>query len=148
MRIEVGTLERTDEIARLFDAYRVFYERPSDPNGARRFIRERLTAGDSHILCAVDDAGQMVGFTQLYATLSSVSMRQIWILNDLFVDPGARRHGAGRMLLAAAREHAVASGALRLELATERTNHTAQALYESQGWVKEEQFFRYLMTVE
>jgi GNAT superfamily N-acetyltransferase len=142
MQIEVGTLERLDEIAALFDAYRVFYGQPSDVARAREFIRQRLTRGDAHILCAMHD-GALAGFTQLYPCFSSVSTAAIWILNDLFVAPQARRHGVGRALLAAARDHAAATGAIRLELATARTNHTAQALYESQGWIKEQDFFRY-----
>jgi GNAT superfamily N-acetyltransferase len=147
MRIETGTLRALEGIALLFDAYRVFYGQASDVPRARQFVRERLAAGESHILCAVDDDGRIVGFTQLYPCFSSVSTAPIWILNDLFVDPQARRSGAGRLLLAAARDHALATGAIRLELATEKTNLTAQSLYESQGWQKEEAFFRYQLPV-
>ncbi len=148
MRTEAGTLERLDAIAQLFDAYRVFYSQPSDPDGARQFIRARLTGDDAHIICAVNEADVVVGFTQLYPCFSSVSMERTWILNDLFVDPRARRSGVGRMLLEAARQHALATGAVRLELATEKTNVTAQSLYQSQGWVREEKFFRYQLSVE
>jgi GNAT superfamily N-acetyltransferase len=147
MRIEFATLEHLTDIARLFDAYRVFYGQPSDLARAREFIRARLAAGESVILCAVEASGALVGFTQLYPCFSSVSTAAIWILNDLFVDPQARRAGAGRMLLTAARDHALATGAIRLELATAKTNHAAQALYESQGWIKEEAFFRYQLPV-
>ncbi len=147
MRIEQGTLEHVDAIARLFDAYRVFYGQASDVGRAREFIGERLKRRDSHILCAIDPDGSMVGFTQLYPCFSSVSTAKIWILNDLFVEPAARKAGVGRMLLAAARDHALATGAIRLELATAKTNHTAQSLYESQGWLKEQEFFRYQLPV-
>ncbi|MGD9719735.1 MAG: N-acetyltransferase family protein [Pirellulales bacterium] len=145
MHIEPADLSRLNPLAALFDAYRVFYEQPSDPDGSRRFLRERLTKADSCILCALGDRGEVLGFVQLYPTFSSVAMAPIFILNDLFVDPAARRHGVGRRLLEAARDHARASGARRLELATQKTNTTAQALYESAGWVKEEKFFRYLL---
>jgi ribosomal protein S18 acetylase RimI-like enzyme len=147
MRIERGTLDQVDAIARLFDAYRVFYGQASDVGRAREFIGERLKRRDSHILCAIDPDDSMVGFTQLYPCFSSVSTAKIWILNDLFVDPAARKSGVGRMLLAAARDHALATGAIRLELATAKTNHTAQSLYESQGWLKEQEFFRYQLPV-
>ncbi len=147
MRIEVGTLKRLEAISRLFDAYRVFYGQASDVSRARDFIRERLAAGESHILVAIDGDDAMVGFTQLYPCFSSVSTAPIWILNDLFVDPQARRSGAGRALLTAAHDHALASGAIRLELATAKTNLTAQGLYESQGWIKEQEFFRYQLPV-
>ncbi len=148
MRIEAATLDRLDAVAVLFDAYRVFYKQKPDLAAAREFIRQRLVAGDSQIFCAVDDDDRTLGFTQLYETLSSVSMRRILILNDLFVDPEARRRGVGAMLLEAARKHAVASGALRLELATQKTNRTAQSVYEAQGWVREEEFYRYWKVVD
>ncbi|MEX2111911.1 MAG: GNAT family N-acetyltransferase [Pirellulales bacterium] len=147
MRIEVGTLQRLEAIARLFESYRVFYGQASDIARARQFLRERMAAGDSHILCAIDQDDSMIGFTQLYPCFSSVSTAPIWILNDLFVDPQARRSGVGQKLLAAARDHALATGAIRLELATARSNHTAQGLYESQGWIKEQEFFRYQLPV-
>lgn len=147
MRIEVGTLARLEAISRLFDAYRVFYGQISDLPRARQFLRDRLAAADSHIVCAVDQGDAIVGFAQLYPCLSSVSTARIWILNDLFVDPQARRSGVGRMLLAAAEDYAQTTGAIRLELATHKTNLTAQALYESQGWVREESFFRYQLPV-
>ena len=63
------------------------------------------------ILCAVD-GGKIVGFAQLYPSFSSVSLRPIRILNDLFVDPDHRRSGAGRALLDAARDHARQTGAI------------------------------------
>ena len=148
MRIEVGTPQRLDAIARLFDAYRVFYGQPSDPAGSRQFIGRRMENGDSRVLCALDGAEAVVGFTQLYPCFSSVGMERIWILNDLFVDPSTRNKGVGRMLLAAARDHAIASGAIRLELATQKTNTAAQSLYESTGWIREEAFYRYELPLE
>lgn len=42
MRIENVTLDHLDEVSKLFDAYRRFYEQESDPAAARRFIEERL----------------------------------------------------------------------------------------------------------
>lgn len=46
-------------------------------------------------------------------------------------------------LLDAARDHARATGAIRLSLATQKTNAAAKALYESRGWVKDEAFEHY-----
>jgi ribosomal protein S18 acetylase RimI-like enzyme len=147
LRIEVATLARLDELAELFDAYRVFYGRPGDVPAARRFLQERLSRGDSHILCAVDAAGRAVGFTQLYPSFSSVSMGPIWVLNDLFVAPEARRSGAGRLLLAAAASHALETSALRLELQTQKTNLAAQSLYEREGWRRDDEFYHYQLPV-
>ena len=147
MQIETAAPDHLDQVAPLFDAYRVFYEQASDLAAARAFLAERLARGDSHILLA-REAGETLGFIQLYASRSSVSMRTIWILNDLFVAPGGRRRGVGRLLLRAARDFAAGTGAVRLELSTQKTNLAAQALYESEGWQREEKFFRYQLAVD
>jgi len=129
--IRRATLDDLDTVARLFDLYRVFYGKPSDPVLAREFIQARLTRGESVILLAHLE-GEAAGFTQLYPAFSSVSATRTWILNDLLVLPEARRHGVARALLSAASDFARDDGALRLELETD--NVTAQALYHAMGW--------------
>jgi ribosomal protein S18 acetylase RimI-like enzyme len=136
-----------DEAAQLFDAYRVFYRRPSDLPAARQFLAERLARRDSTIFLARRH-GVAVGFVQLYPSWSSVRLRPIWILNDLYVAPGARAAGVGRRLMDRARELARDSGAARLELTTERTNKPAQALYRSAGYARDNAFFKYVLTVD
>jgi ribosomal protein S18 acetylase RimI-like enzyme len=131
-----------DDIAHLFDAYRQFYGQTPDASAARAFIRDRFERGESTILVA-GDGPSILGFAQLYPTFCSVAAAPIWVLYDLFVDPRARRRGVGRALLRAAPEHARAHGAVRLELATARGNAAAQALYESEGWARDDEFLRY-----
>src|SRR5258708_17821567 len=126
----------------LFDGYRQFYEQPSDLAGASAFLADRIKRDESVIFLAVAD-GAIVGFTQLYPLFSSVSMKRLWLLNDLFVTPEARTSGAGRALLERAERHAAETGAKGLTLSTRNTNLTAQRLYEACGWTKDEQFFHY-----
>src|SRR5262249_25955229 len=137
-----GTLEQVELVAPLFDAYRQFYGQPPDPDGAHRFLAERLGRGES-VIYAVVEGGRALGFTQLYPSFSSVSMRPIWILNELFVPEDARRRGVGARLLRAARDHALRTGAARLALSTAVTNTTAQALYERAGRQRDTAFFHY-----
>jgi len=126
----------------LFDGYRVFYRQPSDPDLARRFLGDRLAQGDTVLLLA--EAGdRAVGFTHLFPIYSSTRCQRLWLLNDLFVDPGARGAGVGRALLESAREHARATGACGLELATARDNLTAQRVYQDAGWVLDREFIHY-----
>ena len=127
-------------IAPLFDAYRVFYQQPSDMAAAEEFIRQRLTKEQSVILVA-DSASGLLGFTQLYPLYSSVQMRDFWILNDLFVDAAARRMGVAGALLTAAEDFARDQGACAIMLETGESNTAAQALYEKQGWQRNRQFF-------
>jgi GNAT superfamily N-acetyltransferase len=87
--------------------------------------------------------GAIVGFTQLYPSFSSVSMKRLWVLNDLFVAPEARASGAGHALLDRAERWADETGAKGLTLSTQITNLTAQRLYEACGWTKDDEFLHY-----
>jgi ribosomal protein S18 acetylase RimI-like enzyme len=136
-----------DQLAALFDQYRQFYRQPPDPALAHQFIAQRLAHGDSHLLVASGAGTQIIGFCQLYPSLCSVAAGPILVLYDLFVSPALRRRGAGRALLEAAAEHARATGAMRMELATARTNLPAQSLYESLGWARDEVFLHYSLAI-
>jgi GNAT superfamily N-acetyltransferase len=113
---------------------------PLDLDGARRFLAERLGRGE-WVIYAVAEGGRAPGFTQLYPSFSSVSMRPTWFLNDLFVAEGARRRGVGGRLLRAARDRAIKTGAARFALSTAVTNTAAQALYERDGWRRGTAYF-------
>ncbi|HEY8860754.1 MAG TPA: GNAT family N-acetyltransferase [Candidatus Limnocylindria bacterium] len=135
-------LDDLDALVPLFDAYRRFYGQTADLAGARAFLADRFKRGESVIFLAVVD-GAIVGFTQLYPTFSSVSMKRLWVLNDLFVAPDARKSGAGRALLERAERWAAETGAKGLTLSTEITNLPAQRLYEACGWTKDDEFIHY-----
>ncbi|WP_102127378.1 GNAT family N-acetyltransferase [Deinococcus planocerae] len=135
-----------DALVPLFDGYRQFYGQASDPEGARAFLAERLDRGESVIFLALD-GGAPLGFTQLYPSFTSVGMRRLWILNDLFVAPQGRKRGVGRALLERARQHGLETGAVRLTLSTATNNVSAQTLYEAQGWRRDEDFYTYNLTL-
>jgi GNAT superfamily N-acetyltransferase len=140
--------EDLDAAAPLFDAYRQFYGQRSDVAAARAFLVERLRRDESVVFLAVAlDSGEAVGFMQLYPSFSSISLRRLWVLNDLFVSPDGRRGGVGRQLLERAREWAVETQAKGLVLATGVTNNAAQSLYESCGWKRDDEFQRYQLLV-
>ena len=127
-------LEDVDRLAPLFDGYRQFYRQSADPEGARRFLAARLGAGESRVFVAETEDGWPLGFVQLFPSFSSVSMRRLWILNDLFVAPDARRSGVARALMDRARALAIETGAKGLILETETHNAPAKRLYEELGW--------------
>ena len=84
-------------VAALFDGYRQFYEQPADYPLAEAFIRDRLANDESVVFLALDRESRAgLGFVQLYPSFSSAAARRIWILNDLYVAPTARRRGVGR----------------------------------------------------
>jgi ribosomal protein S18 acetylase RimI-like enzyme len=133
-----------EALAMLFDAYRRFYEQPADLARARAFLGARLGHGDSVIFVVdAETPGELDGFCQLYPTFCSVAAAPIFVLYDLFVAEESRRAGVARALMRTAEAHARATGAARLDLSTARTNTKAQALYESLGWQRDDEFFHY-----
>lgn len=122
-----------DALAALFDAYRQFYDQSSDLARARQWLRERLRFGESAVLVA-KRGDATVGFVQLYPMFSSVRTAKTWILNDLYVDAGARRQGVARRLLDAAATFARDDGATGIALETAQDNAAARALYRAAGW--------------
>ena len=130
-------------VAQLFDLYRQFYEQTPDLGQAQRFIAERFDREESVVLLAETAGKQIVGFCQMYPSFCSVEAAPIYTLYDLFVRPQARQKGVGRALLLAAETRAVADGKARIDLTTAKTNLTAQALYTSLGWLRDEVFFAY-----
>ena len=78
--------------------------------------------------------GTTVGFVQLYPMFSSVRTAKTWILNDLYVEAGARRGGVARALLDAAAKFARDDGAAGISLETTQDNAAARALYRAAGW--------------
>lgn len=133
-----------EQLAPLFDAYRQFYQQPSDVALARDFLAERLSRAESVVFVAERD-GRAVGFVQLYPLFSSTAARprRLWLLNDLFVSPDVRGGGVGRALMERARRLAEETGAVGLELVTAVTNRGAQRLYESLGYRLDDGFLRY-----
>lgn len=122
-----------DVLATLFDAYRTFYGQTPDLPLARQWLRERLRFGESVVLVA-KRGGVAVGFVQLYPMFSSVRTSRTWILNDLYVDAGARRRGVARALLDASAAFARGDGAAGISLETTQDNAAARALYRAAGW--------------
>jgi ribosomal protein S18 acetylase RimI-like enzyme len=143
-----ATIKDLDDLVHLFDEYRIFYEQKSDKDGARKFLWDKFEHNESIIFIAVDgELSETIGFAQLYPSFSSVSMSRIWILNDLYVRENYRGKHIGRMLLDTAKEYAILTKAIRIELTTASTNGTAQRLYEMNGYELDKVFYKYLLNL-
>ena len=146
MKIYQATIDDLDDVAQLFDRYRIFYRQASDLAGARRFIQERLESQDAVIFIAAEGS-VTVGYTQLFPSWSSVSLQRVWILNDLYVEPEYRNQGIAKALINRAKELAFATKAVRIILATEVTNKIGQGLYESMGYRQFDDFYHYVLKI-
>jgi ribosomal protein S18 acetylase RimI-like enzyme len=129
-------------LAPLFDAYRVFYEEPSDVEASYRFLLERLQQRDT-VLYLASIVGDVVGFVHLFPSFHSAKLRHFWILNDLFVVPAYRRLGVARALMQRAEAHAIRTGAIGLTLSTATDNNRAQKLYDLAGYERDDEFYVY-----
>lgn len=141
MTIRQAFLEDLEQLVPLFDGYRVFYQQASNTEQARAFLHARLTQQQSIIFMAFKGE-EAIGFTQLYPLFSSVSMKEVYLLNDIFVLPHLRGQGVGEQLLAKAQKFAKTKNLKGLMLETAEDN-PAQKLYEKMGWVKEAGFYHY-----
>ncbi|MFN7117918.1 MAG: GNAT family N-acetyltransferase [Saprospiraceae bacterium] len=133
-------------LAELFDAYRIFYGKPSDIAGARHFLAERLEYEESIVYLAQADNGVYVGFTQLYPVFSSTRMQRMWILNDLYVLPDYRGKGISKLLIDRAKELARATNASGILLETAKNNEIGNKLYPSVGFELNKDFNFYFWT--
>ncbi|HHQ4526283.1 TPA: GNAT family N-acetyltransferase [Aeromonas hydrophila] len=147
MQIFQATLAHLEETSRLFDSYRQFYGQAPDSAEANRFIGERLASVDSVIFLARNEVGECTGFVQLYPAFSSVAMKRMWYLNDLYVVESARQQGIARALLKRVASFAKETDALTVKLATAVSNHPAKLLYESEGYQKITAFDHYTQRV-
>lgn len=142
MNIQKATLNDLDALTELFDLYRLFYEQKSDLIGAKEFLQERLRNEESIVFIAYDEH-DAIGFTQLFPSFSSVSMKRSWVLNDLYVKESARRRGVAEKLIKTAIDFAKETGAKGVLLETAEGNVNAQKLYEKIGFEKESSYFYY-----
>jgi len=124
-----------EQIADLFDLYRIFYQQPSDRNAAKNFLLARFDNKESEIIVA-EESGKLVGFTQLYPQFSSTRMKKFWVLNDLFVLEVYRRMGVAKALIKAAADFARDNKAPGLLLETEKSNVIGNKLYPACGFTE------------
>jgi len=133
----IGRVGRADldDLLPLMRGYCDFYEvAPSD--AALRALSLTLIEDpetDGIQLIARDDGGGAVGFATVFWTFSTLAASQIGVMNDLYVDPGARGTGIGGALIEACEAECASRGVGILEWETAPDNARAQALYDRFG---------------
>jgi len=142
MLVRRATLADLDALLPLVRAYRLFYKQNADALGERAFISARLCDGTT-VAYVAEEGGELLGFTQLFKTYSTVHLASAWILEDLFVVPQRRGAGIATALLERAVGHARADGASGMFLETAYDNASAQRVYERAGWSREGRFYKY-----
>ncbi len=149
MRIVQATLEHLDLLNPLFVKYREFYGELPFPDSSRKFLEKRLRRKESVIYLALadDDDTKILGFCQLYPSFSSLSLKRVWILNDIYVAEDARRQLVADRLLQTAKKMAKETNAVRMRVSTSAGNEVAKKVYESIGFREDSEFINYILPI-
>jgi GNAT superfamily N-acetyltransferase len=139
MTIIQANIEHLNDLVPLFNGYRMFYKQDSDMESTKTFLKERIQNKDSIIYMAYIKE-EAVGFTQLYPLFSSVSMKTMYLLNDLYVKSTHRGKGIGESLINTAKALCEKEKNKGLALQT-ATDNPAQKLYERLGFVKDHDLY-------
>jgi len=86
---------------------------------------------DFHIGLVAEVDGQVIGLAHVLFHRSTWSPTWYCYLEDLFVDPAARKNGIGRALIEATYREADARGCTRTYWATQEFNYRARSLYDT-----------------
>lgn len=138
MHTRLANIYDLRQLSLLFDEYRVFYEQVSDVQKAKTFLADRIINGESIIFIAEDKFGILAGFIQLYPIFSSVRMRRLWLLNDLYVHPDFRGQQVGVLLMEQSKSYAVETNTCGIILETAKSNTIGNSLYPKVGFTLDE----------
>jgi ribosomal protein S18 acetylase RimI-like enzyme len=148
MRIVQATLEHLDLLTPLFVKYREFYGELPFPESSRKFLEKRLSRQESVIYLALaDEEDRLLGFCQLYPSFSSLALKRVWILNDIYVAEDARRQLVADRLLQTAKKMARETNAVRMRVSTSVSNEVAHKVYESIGFHEDTEFKNYILPI-
>lgn len=142
IEIKNARLLHLDTFLRLFKQYRAFHQLPAASKTSRQFLQQRIEQKDAVILLAFSEQ-KAVGFALLFPSISSLAMKPVWILNDLFVEVQHRRRGVARELILQAERQALVKGIFSIKLATAEENLKAQSVYQAMGYRLNESFKHY-----
>jgi len=131
------------KIGILFNLYRQFYKYESNLIKSTNYIKDRINNNESIIFIAMNDTNEAIGFVQLYETFGSLDLGKIIILYDLYVKEDHRKNNIGKKLMIKSHEYAKKINAKRIQLSTAIDNYIGQSLYESLGYVKDNDFYTY-----
>jgi ribosomal protein S18 acetylase RimI-like enzyme len=88
-----------------------------------------------------------MGFCQLYPSYSSLSLKRVWILNDIYVAEDSRRMLVADHLMREAKKMAKETNAVRMRVSTSANNEVAHRTYESIGFREDTEFKSYILPI-
>lgn len=135
MQIEIAQMSDIPELSRLLS---VLFSQEEDfqPDDAAQRKGLEMIISDPRVgeIILARRNGAVIGMLNLLYTVSTALGAKVALLEDMIVDPEARRSGAGSALLLAGIEHARRNGCKRITLLTDRNNEGAQRFYQRNGF--------------
>ncbi|MFT4413651.1 N-acetyltransferase family protein [Fredinandcohnia humi] len=133
--IRPATIHDILELYKLMRQYIVdFYKRPEpDENELTGLIEHLLTTPSSGLQYVAEENGSLIGFSTLYFTFSTLSVKRQAILNDLFVIPEARGKKVGELLFKENLDYIRENNFASMTWETAKDNVVAQSLYKKMG---------------
>jgi GNAT superfamily N-acetyltransferase len=135
MEIDSATEDDLGALLPMMRGYCDFYQAGPSDDGLMAMARALIAVPDADgmLLVARDDDGVPIGFATVGWKWSSLRAARIAVMEDLFVAPEARGHGAAAALIRACADRTRELGAPVLSWQTATDNHRAQAVYERVG---------------
>lgn len=144
MRITQASLEHLDQLLPMFIRYREFYGAMPQQIDSKTFLTERISREEAIILLAFEHDLPM-GFCLVYPSFSSVLLRPIWIINDMYVTEPSRRKQVAKQLLQAVAQQARENNVVRLRVSIHASHEIAQRLYSAADFIEDKQFTSYIL---
>lgn len=149
MHIIRATSEHIALLVPMFIRYRELYGARPLVEASKQFLTDRINANEAIVYLAFDaEQNDLIGFSLLYTSYSSLSLRPVWILNDIFVTEAARRRQVARTLVIRSRDDAIAANAVRIRVATNTYNEAIRKMYESLGFYENPQLTNYILPLD
>ena len=134
------------DVSVLFDLYRQFYKYQKDLNNSKNYLHKRIVNNESIIFIGTENE-KIIAFVQLYETFDSLNLSKKLVLYDLYVLEKYRKLGIGRKLMNKSKDFAKNNNFPKIELSTSIDNYSAQKLYESLGYIRDNEYYNYGLEV-
>lgn len=124
----------TGDLLRLIRALAEYEREPQAVDATEQSLSAALFGPDPRVHAYVAEAGgRVVGMAVWFLSFSTWTGRHSVYLEDIFVEPGARRSGLGRALLRRLAARAVELGCARMDWSVLDWNEPAMAFYRTLG---------------
>ena len=146
LKIIRANINHIEGISVLFDLYRQFYKYQKDLNNSKNYIYKRIVNNESIIFIGIENEN-IIAFVQLYEAFDSLNLNKKLVLYDLYVLEKYRKLGIGRKLMNKSKDFAKNNNFPKIELSTSIDNYSAQKLYESLGYIRDNEYYNYGLEV-